>query len=137
MSTKPGLIKCYDTMSGKYVMVEVSKEIQEFMYRSYWKEDMQNRRYLKRKVSITDDVEFLFEGKDIFDLVVSNLEKEQLNQVVNRLNKREKEIVYHVYCNNLNLSEAAREIGISATYVSQLNKRLIERLRVDLVEERS
>ena len=136
MSTKP-LMKCYDTMSGKYVMVEVSKEIQEFMHRSYWKEDMQNRRYLKRKVSITDGVEFLFEGDDIFDLVASNLENDRLNQAVNCLNEREKEVVYHVYCNNLNLSEAARKIGISATYMSRLNKRLIERLRVDLVEERS
>lgn len=35
------MLKCYDTLSGKYVTVEVSEQIETEVKRSYWREDMQ------------------------------------------------------------------------------------------------
>ena len=59
MSTEPGFIKCYDTISKDYVDVRVTEEVETFIKRSYWREDMQHRRYLKRKKLLDDYTEYL------------------------------------------------------------------------------
>ena len=41
-------IKCYDTLSGSYVEVEVTDDIALYIRRSYWREEMAERRYAAR-----------------------------------------------------------------------------------------
>lgn len=43
-------IKCYDTLKCMYVEVEVTEEVYTYIKRSYWREDMQDRRYQARKL---------------------------------------------------------------------------------------
>lgn len=44
------MMKCYDTLTGQYKEICVSAEIESELKRSYWREEIAERRYRKRVV---------------------------------------------------------------------------------------
>ncbi len=120
------VVKCYDTLSGVYVDVPVSQEIEEFIKRSYWKEDMQERRYYKRVVSIDScsviDVEMLTRGHNVLEEVIHREEAAFIADKVNGLDQKYKDAFRLVYLRGLSMTEAARCLDVSVSYVSRLLK---------------
>lgn len=67
-------IKCYDTLKCMYVEVEVTEEVYTYIKRSYWREDMQDRRYQARKLLFDDVLDYSVTEIDICDEVVKKIE---------------------------------------------------------------
>jgi len=120
------VVKCYDTLSGIYVEVPVSQEIEEFIKRSYWREDMQERRYYQRIVSIDSCIpeggQIPSCGCSVLDEVIQREEKAFIAGKVDGLNAKYKEVFKLVYIKGLSMTEAARSLGVSVSYVSRLLK---------------
>lgn len=71
-------IKCYDTLKCMYVEVEVTEEVYTYIKRSYWREDMQDRRYQARKLLFDDVLDYSVTEIDICDEVVKKIEYHQI-----------------------------------------------------------
>lgn len=138
MTTKKGFIKVYDTLKGEYVLVEVSKEVETFMRRSYWKEDMQKRRYDKRTVDMDYVVlkyDALMEQRDLLiNKMIHDELVEELYKRIEKLNDRQKKIIDLVYKEECTLCEAAKRCNISASYTSRLMKDILIRLKEEMSE---
>lgn len=111
-------IKCFDTLDKCYKTIEVSDEVAEYIRRSYWREDMQERRYRKRCRSLYD-----------FDITTGNevesvvLEHELLSMVCDafeRLSSLQKKVIY-LYCEKgVTLAGISDILGISISYASKI-----------------
>lgn len=119
-------VSIYDTMSGLYVEVEVTEDVAQFMRRDYWREDMQRRRYEARK-QLLENVSIkpyqVDEGRDYYiDKMIHELEVEEMLDEISRLPEKQRLLIRLVYFEGLTLTMAAKKIGYSISYASQLLK---------------
>lgn len=130
-----GYIRCYDTLKNKYVNVPVTIEIETYMKRSSWREEVQNKRYTKR---IADYEELFIREKKIEpennleDELIKQQEIECLKQIIDTLDTRYKSIINMIYYEDLTLSAAAKKLGISASYISRLIKKINKILKTSI-----
>lgn len=130
-----GYIRCYDTLKNKYVNVPVTIEIETYMKRSSWREEIQNKRYTKR---IADYEELFIREKKIEpennleDELIKQQEIECLKQIIDTLDTRYKSIINMIYYEDLTLSAAAKKLGISASYISRLIKKINKILKTSI-----
>lgn len=90
-------IKCYDTLKCMYVEVEVTEEVYTYIKRSYWREDMQDRRYQARKLLFDDVLDYSVAEIDICDEVVKKIEYEILIKATEKLCDKDKLLIYYRY----------------------------------------
>lgn len=130
-----GYIRCYDTLKNKYVNVPVTIEIETYMKRSSWREEVQNKRYTKR---IADYEELFIREKKIEpennleDELIKQQEIECLKQIIDTLDTRYKSIINMIYYEDLTLSAAAKNLGISTSYISRLIKKINKILKTSI-----
>lgn len=130
-----GYIRCYDTLKNKYVNVPVTIEIETYMKRSSWREEIQNKRYTKR---ITDYEELFIREKKIEpennleDELIKQQEIEYLKQIIDTLDTRYKSIINMIYYEDLTLSAAAKKLGIITSYISRLIKKINKILKTSI-----
>lgn len=58
--------------------------------------------------------------------------REALHREIEALSRRDRHLVYLLYYNEMAVFEAARELGLSASYASALHERTLQRLRARL-----
>ena len=79
----------------------------------------------------------LFDQGELFDIS----EKSNLRQAVGELPEREKEIVFMRYGlggrQELTQKEVAQIMGISQSYISRLEKRIMQKLKKELIRQTS
>lgn len=127
-----GKIKCYDTLSKEYVTVQVTDEIEEYVKRSYWRENMQERRFNMRKVMLNeqfslDDVSW----NDVtLDCIIKDIEIQTIYEVVMTSDERTRLIIYYRYYEGYTLTEIAKKLGISTSYMSKLMRKIHNQLRL-------
>lgn len=122
------VIKCYDTITKEYVDVPVTNEIEEFMRRSYWKEDIQERRYYKKITELNENVchieEFSVELNPILDSIIKDQTLKELNEVMNKLDEWDRLVLKLIYEQNKSISITAKELGISISYLCRVIKKI-------------
>lgn len=128
------VVKCYDTLTGTYVDVPVIKEVEEYIKRSYWREDMQERRYYKRVINIDD---YQTKSEDVFmarqkllEEIVKQEEQVYIAQKLCELSEKQQMVVQLVYVEENTMTAAAAQMHVSVSYVSRLLKEARNRLAV-------
>lgn len=121
--TENCMLKCYDTLKGEYVFVKVNEELFHEVKRSYWREDIQERRYKKRTISFTDLVGYRSLNENIVENVIRDVEREYISKAIIQLEKRQRLLVYYVYFEGFSITEASVVCGISPSYASRLLKK--------------
>jgi RNA polymerase sigma factor (sigma-70 family) len=131
-------IKCYDTLKKTYVMVDVSSEVETFIRRSYWKEDMQERRYQSRKLPLEDNEwmqDYSESMKPLDQLIILRQETDALIQEVQELDQKLQEIIYLYYYEHLSMREVAEKLDYSVSKINDLLSDAREYLREQLVQK--
>ena len=124
------MLKCYDTLSGKYVTVEVSEQIETEVKRSYWREDMQERRYYKRCQPLDENINYTNDVADAFgSRLVREYELSVLRSVLSELDKQEQFIISSIYFANRTQKATARDIGLSDVQMNRLLKKLLKKIK--------
>lgn len=127
-------ILCYDTLKNSFVLVEVNDEIASFMRRSHWREDIQQRRYYKRVVSIEDNL--VIGGNSIDNIVINREIRQELSRIIQRLSKDDKTLFNLRFQNELTYKEIAGILDISTSYVAKkvniLKKFLVQEIRKNI-----
>lgn len=127
-------ILCYDTLSGTYVSVDVTEEVATFMRRSYWREDMQQRRYYKRMLLLDEAVSY---GRvdSTEEQVLQKESKTILYRALRRLSSADLELYVMRFESKKTLREIASEMNISVSYVAKkvtnLRNRISELLELE------
>ena len=145
-----GLIKAINTFdAGKNIKLAtyasrcIENEILMFLRKSASR---------KGEISLDEPLNTDWDGNELLledvlgtqeDLILQPLEEEaersMLRQAVDRLSPRERRIItlrYGLYgCREKTQKEVADDLGISQSYISRLEKRILSRLRRELVQE--
>lgn len=122
-------VKCYDTLKGEYVLVPVTVEVEQFIKRSYWKEDMQERRYYKRKIDFEEYTKFsngIYCEDNVFERLVREFDLNNMKSIIKTLSRTERLILYRVYYDEIALNKIAKEIGVSSSYMSRLLRKILK-----------
>ena len=135
-----GYVKCYDTLKQEYVLVPVEVELEIYSKQSHWKEDMQNRRYSKRTTVydylVPKQEEIENEKNNLINDIIRQYEIECLKEEIDKLDEKYKKIIRLVYYKELTLTAAAKELGISTSYMSRLVKKVNQILKKALEEHK-
>lgn len=133
------IVKCYDTITKSYVTVEVTKEVGQFLKRSYWREDMQERRFNKRRVSLDDAIgynsAYLSQVSDLTDILIQLEREDVVKKAISKLDEREQIIVQNVYYKKRTLSDTAKLVGVSSSHMSRLVKKLLIKLQTIITKD--
>lgn len=117
-------IKCFDTTSRKYVTVEVDDEIYTFIKRSYWREDMQDRRYQKRKLLFDEAIDYA-QDEDLCMMLHRQMVIEKLLDCIKDLDERSQKLLYYRYYEEYSLRQIADLLGISQSYTAKVLKKVL------------
>mgnify|MGYP000020777951 FL=1 len=128
-------IKCYDTLKCMYVEVEVTEEVYTYIKRSYWREDMQDRRYQARKLLFDDVLDYSVTEIDICDEVVKKIEYEVLIKATEKLCDKDKLLIYYRYYKGYTIRRIAEAMDISNSYVAKLLNRINSKLKALIEDE--
>ena len=135
-----GYVKCYDTLKQEYVLVPVEVELEIYLKQSHWKEDKQNRRYSKRTTVydylVPKQEEIENEKNNLINDIIRQYEIECLKEEIDKLDEKYKKIIRLVYYKELTLTAAAKELGISTSYMSRLVKKVNQILKKALEEHK-
>lgn len=108
----------------------------------------------RTEVSLDEPINMDYDGNELLlsdilgtdeDMILRPLEDDVdlclLRQAVRELPKREREIVYMRFglegCQELTQKEVAQKMGISQSYISRLEKRIMQRLRKEILRQTS
>ena len=108
----------------------------------------------KTEVSLDEPINMDYDGNELLlsdilgtdeDIILRPLEDDVdlclLRQAVRELPQREREIVYMRFglegCQELTQKEVAQKMGISQSYISRLEKRIMQRLRKEILRQTS
>ena len=79
------------------------------------------------------------DGEEVSKPIEDDVEKQLLMEAVDRLDQRERSIIMMRFglggCRELTQKEVADRLGISQSYISRLEKRIIHRLRRELIRQ--
>lgn len=129
-------VKYFDSLTDQYVEIPVSIELETFIKRSYWREEKQNKRYYARISDIEtlylDDSTIYNNRYEAVDKLIKEFEKLRLIESIEKLEERDRQLIRLIYYKNLTLTNAAKELGVSVSYISRLLKRVYAKLKENL-----
>lgn len=132
------MLRCYDTLSGAYVEVETTEEIVTYVKRSYWREDIQERRYRARTFDLDefymDEQDVYEERQAVLDTIIQLYEYERLRNSIAELPSKYKLIIYAIFYDDRSMTDVAKSLGVSVSCVSRKIKRIKEILRQKLID---
>ena len=104
--------KYFNKISKEWIDIELSDDICVFLKRSYWREEMQERRFNARKLEFEDFIDYQQVGS-IESLILEREERSLLHEAVKRLNEAERLYIYLRFYKDLKLREVANVVGVS------------------------
>lgn len=131
-----GKVKYFDSLTNKYIEIPVSIELETFIKRSYWREDMQDRRYHARILDIDEvhleETSIYNDQNAAIDRIIKEFEKARVIDSIEKLEEKYKQLIRLIYFEEVTLTKAAEEFGVSVSYVSRMLKKVRNQLKEDL-----
>ena len=119
--------KYFNKISKEWIDIELSDDICVFLKRSYWREEMQERRFNARKLEFEDFIDYQQVGS-IESLILEREERSLLHEAVKRLNEAERLYIYLRFYKDLKLREVANVVGVSEAQASRRLKKICGKL---------
>lgn len=125
-------------MAEKYIYVEGKKiYVSDEVYREYKKHknhesylqrlDRKNRVYSLEEYSDSGDI--ADESIDIEKIVEMKMRMEDLYKALDKLNDKEKEVIYSIYFEEKTLKDVAKEQDTNLMKISRIRDRILKKLR--------
>ena len=125
-------------MAEKYIYVEGKKiYVSDEVYREYKKHknhesylqrlDRKNRVYSLEEYADSGDI--ADESIDIEKIVEMKMRMEDLYKALDKLNDKEKEVIYSIYFEEKTLKDVAKEQDTNLMKISRIRERILKKLR--------
>ena len=105
------IVSVYDTISKRYVEIEVSEKIRTYYNRTQWNIDDNNKSFYKHEIQFSalkgningefeNFQEFRTENDDVERRVIQNIKFEKLYSCLNELSEDERRLIFAIYFEN-------------------------------------
>ena len=112
------IVSVYDTITKRYVEIEVSEKIRTYYNRTQWNIDDNNKSFYKHEIQFSalkgningeleNFQEFRTENDDVERRVIQNIKFEKLYSCLNELSEDERRLIFAIYFENKTENEVA------------------------------
>lgn len=140
MSEKVYLLKVYNTTTGEYESVQVTKEVFEAYRQTAWNIRADDRRFYSHQTQFSvlmgseednfdNFQEFIDEDNTPENSFLESYARRSLHNILNMLTPDEYRLVYALYYQNLSENDYAERIGISQQAVHKRKKRILKKIK--------
>lgn len=139
------ILTIYNTCTGKYEDVEVTKEVYEAYKRSYWNEENRDRSFYKHQSTLSslignDNIDNFHELVEISErryeeelLAIHDTGRAAaIRKALAGLTDSELQLIKDIYINKKTEQELAAESNVSQQAISKRKKRIIAKLSKEL-----
>ena len=146
MSEKAYVLNVYNTMTGQYELIQVTKEVFQTYRRTKWNIEDSTERFFKHETQMSSLIGGENEGYERFhefidydntpeNQAIEEMVFQSLRNVLDLLPPKDYELVYELYFKNRTERECAQRLGMSQQAVHERKKRILKKIKNNLDEE--
>lgn len=140
MSEKVYLLKVYNTMTGEYESVQVTKEIFDAYRRTAWNIRADDRRFYAHQTQFSvlmgseednfdNFQEFIDQERTPENSYLEESLRQSLRNILNLLTPDEYRLIYALFFQGLSEEAYGQKIGVSQQAVHKRKKRILKKIR--------
>ena len=133
------IVSVYDTITKRYVEVEVSEKIRTYYNRTQWNIDDNNKSFYKHEIQFSalkgningefeNFQEFRTENDDVERRVIQNIKFEKLYSCLNELSEDERRLIFAIYFENKTENEVAYFLHTTQQNINKKKRRILCKL---------
>ena len=129
------IVSVYDTITKRYVEIEVSEKIRTYYNRTQWNIDDNNKSFYKHEIQFSalkgningefeNFQEFRTENDDVERRVIQNIKFEKLYSCLNELSEDERRLIFAIYFENKTENEVAYFLHTTQQNINKKKRRI-------------
>ena len=133
------IVSVYDTITKRYVEIEVSEKIRTYYNRTQWNIDDNNKSFYKHEIQFSalkgningeleNFQEFRTENDDVERRVIQNIKFEKLYSRLNELSDDERRLIFAIYFENKTENEDASFLHNTQQNINKKKRRILCKL---------
>lgn len=133
------IVSVYDTITKRYVEIEVSEKIRTYYNRTQWNIDDNNKSFYKHEIQFSalkgningeleNFQEFRTENDDVERRVIQNIKFEKLYSCLNELSEDERRLIFAIYFENKTENEVAYFLHTTQQNINKKKRRILCKL---------
>ena len=133
------IVSVYDTITKRYVEIEVSEKIRTYYNRTQWNIDDNNKSFYKHEIQFSalkgningefeNFQEFRTESDDVERRVIQNIKFEKLYSCLNELSEDERRLIFAIYFENKTENEVAYFLHTTQQNINKKKRRILCKL---------
>ena len=146
MSEKVYVLNVYNTMTGQYEFIQVTKEVFQTYRRTKWNIEDSTERFFKHETQMSSLIGGENDGYERFhefidyentpeNQAIEEMVFQSLHNVLELLPPKDYELVYELYFKNHTERECAQRLGMSQQAIHERKKRILKKIKNNLDEE--
>ena len=146
MSEKVYILNVYNTMTGQYELIQVTKEVFLTYRRTKWNIEDSTERFFKHETQMSSLIGGENDGYERFhefidydntpeNQAIEEMVFQSLHNVLELLPPKDYELIYELYFKNLTERECAQRLGMSQQAIHERKKRILKKIKNNLDEE--
>lgn len=136
----------YNTMTGQYELIQVTKEVFQTYRRTKWNIEDSTERFFKHETQMSSLIGGENDGYERFhefidydntpeNQAIEEMVFQSLHNVLELLPPKDYELIYELYFKNLTERECAQRLGMSQQAIHERKKRILKKIKNNLDEE--
>lgn len=133
------IVSVYDTITKRYVEIEVSEKIRTYYNRTQWNIDDNDKSFYKHEIQFSalkgningeleNFQEFRTENDDVERRVIQNIKFEKLYSCLNELSEDERRLIFAIYFENKTENEVAYFLHTTQQNINKKKRRILCKL---------
>lgn len=146
MSEKVYVLNVYNTMTGQYELIQVTKEVFQTYRRTKWNIEDSTERFFKHETQMSSLIGGENDGYERFhefidydntpeNQAIEEMVFQSLHSVLELLPPKDYELIYELYFKNHTERECAQRLGMSQQAIHERKKRILKKIKNNLDEE--
>jgi RNA polymerase sigma factor (sigma-70 family) len=146
MSEKVYVLNVYNTMTGQYELIQVTKEVFQAYRRTKWNIEDSTERFFKHETQMSSLIGGENDGYERFhefidydntpeNQAIEEMVFQSLHNVLELLPPKDYELIYELYFKNHTERECAQRLGMSQQAIHERKKRILKKIKNNLDEE--
>ena len=140
MSEKVYVLNVYNTMTGQYELIQVTKEVFQTYRRTKWNIEDSTERFFKHEIQMSSLIggedggydnfrEFIGDPEAVDNAVAERMLLEALYKALDQLSESDCDLIRALYFEGKTLSEYGEEKGCAISTLSERRKRILRDLK--------
>ena len=141
MSEKTYILNVYNTMTGEFELVQVTKEVFQTYRRTKWHIEDSTERFYKHETQMSSLIGGENDGYERFhefidydntpeNQAIEEMVRQSLRNILDLLPPKDYELIYELYFKNRSEKEYAQRLGVSQQAIHVRKKRILKKLKI-------